>query len=149
MMFCVPRIARSSARPFLVAVLLLGAPSLLVVSAKPALAQSQGAPTAESWTGMSDGEFASMACLVGGTAAGAATVLIGSVALVATGTMTSVVEAAVAVPVIVGTASAGCAMGAAVAPALSWMRRQGARIVSDIKVPEISVPPESPKANQP
>lgn len=110
-------------------------PALLILLAlecsNPSAALAASQVTTPSSTGieMSSDESAGMGCLVGAAVSGAATLLIGSVAIVVTGGTASAAETAVAIPVLVGTTSAGCSLGAAMMPGLSWMRRESLRIV--------------------
>ena len=116
---------------------LLAAGVVVFAGSLPALASPPETNSAAN-ADMSGTEFASMSCLIGAGASGAAAILIGSVAIALTGGGATAAETAVAVPVLIATASAGCSIGGSVAPALTWMQRESSRIVSDIRLPRIT-----------
>lgn len=109
-------------------------------AAKP---DSSGAPTrneiAPTDRQPSDTEYASLACIAGAAITGSATLLVGSVAIVATGGVATAAESAIAVPVLVGTVAAGCGVAQTMTPGILWLRRRGAELVDTldkIKLPQ-------------
>lgn len=86
-----------------------------------------------------DTEYASLACIAGAAITGTATLLVGSVAIVATGGVATAAESAIAVPVLVGTVAAGCGIAQTMTPGVLWLRRRGAELVDTldkIKLPQ-------------
>lgn len=89
-----------------------------------------------------EAEYTSLMCIVGGTAAGVATVLVGGVAIAATGTVATAAESVIAVPVLVATIAAGCGTAQSMAPGIAWLQRQGVGLVGlieELKLPRFEI----------
>jgi hypothetical protein len=84
---------------------------------------------------MSQPEAQSMACMLGAASATGATAVASGAVIIAGTTIAIATGTAIAIPVLVGTASAGCTLAQNMAPALGWMRRHGNSIVSKIETP--------------
>ena len=104
--------------------------ALLLAAARPAAAEDMGlgelfgfSAEDEANLTVSDRELGSLGCIISGVSAGAATVLFGGAAIIATQGQGAAAATTVAVPVLAATMTAACAFGSQAAAGIDWLQR--------------------------
>ena len=104
--------------------------ALLLAAARPAAAEDMGlgelfgfSAEDEANLTVSDRELGSLGCIISGVSAGAATVLFGGAAIIATQGQGAAAATTVAVPVLAATMTAACAFGSQAAAGIAWLQR--------------------------